>query len=90
MTNTKWSLSYPSALSVALCCGCRFAPSSGEFLATASFDGHAKVWGTRDFRLLKQLSGHEGRLVGIDITPDESKIVTASHDRTFKLWAEME
>lgn len=51
----------------------------------------AKLWSTRDFRLLKQLSGHEGRLVGIDISPrDETRIVTASHDRTFKLWAEAE
>lgn len=47
-----------------------------------------QVWGTRDFRLLKTLEGHEGRVVGVDWTPDGRRLVTASHDRTFKVWAD--
>jgi len=48
----------------------------------------SQVWGTRDFRLLKTLEGHEGRVVGVDWTPDGRRLVTASHDRTFKVWAD--
>jgi U4/U6 small nuclear ribonucleoprotein PRP4 len=38
--------------------------------------------------LLKTLEGHEGRVVGVDWTPDGRRLVTASHDRTFKVWAD--
>ncbi|GAB5037490.1 u4 u6 small nuclear ribonucleoprotein [Nannochloropsis oceanica] len=72
----------------ALVAAVKYAPQDGEFLATASFDGKAKVWGTRDFRLLRTLEGHEGRVVDIDWTPDGRRLVTASHDRTFKVWAD--
>ena len=48
-----------------------------------------QIWGTRDFRLLKTLEGHEGRVVGVDFLPCGTRLVTASHDRTFKLWGDM-
>lgn len=50
---------------------------------------YTQIWGTRDFRLLKTLEGHEGRVVGVDFLPDGQRLVTASHDRTFKLWGDM-
>jgi len=36
---------------------------------------------------LKTLKGHEGRVMSCDISPDSKYIVSASYDRTFKLWA---
>ena len=33
------------------------------------------------------LAGHDGKVMGVDISPDEKHIATASFDRTFKLWA---
>ncbi|TFJ86695.1 hypothetical protein NSK_001783 [Nannochloropsis salina CCMP1776] len=72
----------------ALVAAVKYAPDDGEFLATASFDGKAKVWGMRDFRLLRTLEGHEGRVVGVDWTPDGRRLVSCSHDRTFKVWAD--
>ncbi|CAM9300004.1 unnamed protein product, partial [Discosporangium mesarthrocarpum] len=35
---------------------------SGEVIMSASFDGTAKLWSTRDWSLLRTLSGHEGRV----------------------------
>ncbi|CBN79037.1 conserved unknown protein [Ectocarpus siliculosus] len=65
----------------------RYSRTSGEVLVSASFDSTAKVWSTRDWSLLRTLSGHEGKVTGCDVSPDERKIVTCSFDRTVKVWA---
>lgn len=36
---------------------------------------------------IKTLAGHEGKVMGVDISPDLQYIATVSFDRTFKLWA---
>lgn len=36
----------------------------GEALLSTSFDGTVRVWGTRDWRKLADLSGHEGKVMG--------------------------
>lgn len=61
--------------------------SSGELLLTSAFDGLLKVWGTRDFSLLRTLSGHTGRVMACDISVDERHFASAGYDRTVKLWA---
>ena len=40
----------------------RYGRASGEVLVSASFDNSAKVWSTRDWSLLRTLSGHEGKV----------------------------
>ncbi|CAM9544584.1 unnamed protein product, partial [Sphacelaria rigidula] len=40
----------------------RYSRTSGEVLVSASFDSSAKVWSTRDWSLLRTLSGHEGKV----------------------------
>lgn len=61
---------------------------SGELLLTSSFDGTAKLWGTRDYRLLTTMTGHVGKVMSADISPaDESHVITGGFDRTIKLWA---
>ena len=47
----------------------------------------AQVWGHPNWQPLKTLAGHEGRVMGVDITADDKYIATCSYDRTFKLWA---
>ncbi|XP_058059445.1 U4/U6 small nuclear ribonucleoprotein Prp4 [Anopheles bellator] len=65
----------------------KYQKSGGHFLVTSSYDKTAKIWSDKTWQPLKTLSGHDGRLVGIDISHDSQYIVTASYDRTFKLWA---
>lgn len=46
----------------------KFEPQEGYFLATASYDTKAMVWSARDFKPVKTLIGHEGRVTDLDIT----------------------
>eukprot|EP00501_MAST-03F_sp_TOSAG23-6_P001051 GSMAST32.ASY1.ANO1.1094.1 assembled CDS len=65
----------------------KFAPVSGEVLLTASYDGTVKLWGTRDWRLLSTLDGHENFVMCADISRSETLFLSSSFDRTWKLWA---
>ncbi|KAK7487244.1 hypothetical protein BaRGS_00021472 [Batillaria attramentaria] len=64
----------------------RFQPHHGNYLVTASYDGTAKVWANPNWAPMKTLAGHEGKVMGLDITQDLQYIATCSYDRTFKLW----
>jgi U4/U6 small nuclear ribonucleoprotein PRP4 len=47
--------------------GLRFDPASGgEFLCTSGFDGAARVWSARSWRLVRSLRGHHGKVSGAD------------------------
>jgi WD40 repeat protein len=72
----------------------KFSPSSGEVLATASYDGSVKTWCTRDWSPLNTLRGHDGKVTGLDVFfalpgtagRGEAALVTAGYDRTLKVW----
>ncbi|XP_026210542.1 U4/U6 small nuclear ribonucleoprotein Prp4 [Anabas testudineus] len=64
----------------------RFQPIDGHFLLTGAYDNTAKVWSHPGWMPLKTLAGHEGKVMGIDVSPDGKLIATSSYDRTFKLW----
>ncbi|XP_068190494.1 U4/U6 small nuclear ribonucleoprotein Prp4 [Antennarius striatus] len=64
----------------------RFQPTDGHFLLTGAYDNTAKVWSHPGWTPLKTLAGHEGKVMGVDISPDGKLIATSSYDRTFKLW----
>ena len=57
---------------------------NGEYLASSSFDGTAKVWSTRDWKMLATLRGHAGKVMGVDLLRDS--IVTSGFDKTLKVW----
>jgi U4/U6 small nuclear ribonucleoprotein PRP4 len=65
----------------------RFSPASGEVLATASYDGTAKLWCARDWSPLAVLRAHEGKVTGLDVfgRGGEAFVVTAGWDRTVKV-----
>ncbi|KAK4721150.1 hypothetical protein R3W88_011383 [Solanum pinnatisectum] len=65
----------------------KFEPQEGYFLATASYDMTAKVWSSRDFKPVKTLSGHEAKIMSLDVAADGQFITTVSYDRTIKLWS---
>lgn len=64
----------------------KFQPNHGNYLVSASYDCTAKVWAHPTWAPLKTLAGHEGKVMGTDISPDLKYIATVSYDRTFKLW----
>ncbi|XP_061150106.1 U4/U6 small nuclear ribonucleoprotein Prp4 isoform X1 [Syngnathus typhle] len=66
--------------------GVRFQPTDGQFLLTCAYDNVAKVWSHPGWMPLKTLAGHEGKVMGVDVSPDGKLIATCSYDRTFKLW----
>nr|XP_033770864.1 U4/U6 small nuclear ribonucleoprotein Prp4 [Geotrypetes seraphini] len=64
----------------------RFQPTNGNFLLTGAYDNTANVWTHPGWAPLKTLAGHEGKVMGLDISLDGELIATCSYDRTFKLW----
>jgi U4/U6 small nuclear ribonucleoprotein PRP4 len=57
---------------------------TGEYLASSSFDGSIKLWSCRNWKVLKELQGHEGKVTGIDL--NKNVVVSSGFDKTLKLW----
>jgi WD40 repeat protein len=57
-------------------------------LISAGYDKKLNVWSLRTSEptLAATLAGHEGKIMGFDITRDNKRIITAAFDRTFKVW----
>ena len=65
----------------------RFEPTEGRYLLTAGYDNTCRLWGGPRFRLARTLAGHEGKVMGADISSDGSyTVATAGYDRTIKLY----
>ncbi|KAH3732917.1 U4/U6 small nuclear ribonucleoprotein Prp4 [Pelomyxa schiedti] len=70
----------------------KFEKQNGDFLVSGSFDNSCKLWSVKrsQWSLLSCLTGHESKIISLDISHDTTKLITASYDRTWKLWAEEE
>lgn len=66
---------------------CFFKESNGYFLVTSSYDNDIKVWTHPSWMPLKELRGHEQKIMGCDISADSQWIASCSYDKTFKLWS---
>ena len=64
----------------------RFLAGGKRVITTYSRNPAARVWDSLTGQELFSLSGHRGRVLGIDISPDGSLVATASVDRTARLW----
>ena len=63
-----------------------FSPN-GETLATGGgWDHTVHLWDTDTGTLLTGLKGHTGKIRDIAFSPDGSALVTASRDKTMRLW----
>jgi WD40 repeat protein/serine/threonine protein kinase len=62
-----------------------FSPD-GKRVATASWDGTARVWPADGASAPIVLAGHEDRVFGVAFSPDGNHLVTASNDRTARIW----
>jgi WD40 repeat protein/DNA-binding winged helix-turn-helix (wHTH) protein len=62
-----------------------FSPD-GQWVLTASDDHTARVWSSKDGRLLATLLGHTDKIIYAEFSPDAQRIVTASLDHTARVW----
>lgn len=66
----------------------RFEPVSGSYLLSCGYDKVSKLWSAPHFRLTKTLVGHEGKVMGGDISCTGTyTIATVGFDRTMKVFA---
>ncbi|EGK89971.1 WD40 repeat-containing protein [Microcoleus vaginatus FGP-2] len=61
-----------------------FSPN-GEAIATASYDGTAKLWDLQGNSLVT-FTGHDDWVTSVSFSPTGDAIATASRDKTAKLW----
>ncbi|HEY9900889.1 MAG TPA: hypothetical protein V6D43_00405 [Candidatus Sericytochromatia bacterium] len=61
-----------------------FSPN-GQYLATASSDGTARLWDLQGNQLA-QLQGHQDRVRSVSFSPNGEYLATASSDGTARLW----
>jgi U4/U6 small nuclear ribonucleoprotein PRP4 len=64
----------------------QFEPAGGHYLLTASYDQTCKIWSARSWRMARCLAGHAGVVMSADIAGDSGSVVTASYDKSLKLW----
>ena len=75
----------------------RFADHDGAVSAAAFFttssraiaasdDGALSIWDLETGQRQAKLIGHSAKILGLDISPDQKLIATASWDRTVRLW----
>jgi U4/U6 small nuclear ribonucleoprotein PRP4 len=68
-----------------------FERGEGRLMLTASYDCSVKLWSTTDWRVVKVLIGHEGRVMGADHIPSSLNghhyIGSVAFDRTLKFWS---
>ena len=62
-----------------------FSPD-GLLVVTASDDGTAKLWSTKDWTLVRTLSGHEGPILHAVFSHNGARVLTSSQDRTARVW----
>ncbi|MHC5830010.1 MAG: WD40 repeat domain-containing protein, partial [Nostoc sp.] len=62
-----------------------FSPGD-RTLAAASRDKTIKLF-SRDGKLIRIFTGHQGQVWGVSFSPDGKAIASASKDKTVKLWS---
>ncbi|RWS25616.1 U4/U6 small nuclear ribonucleoprotein Prp4-like protein [Leptotrombidium deliense] len=63
-----------------------FEKNNGNYILSASFDNTFKLWAHPAWTPIQTHTGHDNKIMYIDMTYDNHNFVTASYDRTFKLW----
>jgi len=55
-------------------------------LLAAGNDNAARLWHIESGRSRLTFTGHIGKVFSAKFSPDSTKVVTGSHDRTIKVW----
>ena len=61
--------------------------AGGEFVTTASKDGHVNVWSTKDLSPVAQLQGHQGAVYCCAASPMGDAIAAVSKDSYARIWS---
>ncbi len=64
----------------------RFMDAAGERVVTTSGDGTARIWDARSGQQIVSLVGHLDSVIDAAISPDRTRIATASFDARVMLW----
>ena len=65
----------------------KFDPIQGSYLMTCGYDTVCKIWSGSKFALTNTLAGHEGKVMGSDMSRlGNLKMATVGYDRTLKIW----
>jgi WD40 repeat protein len=72
-------------------CSVAFSPDTpegtgGQTLVTASADDSVLVWDVANGEVIRRLDGHTAQVLSTVFSPDGQTIVTASADKTARLW----
>ncbi len=65
-------------------CNVAFSPDGRE-LASTNGNG-VTVWSTRTWTMVERLQGHTGSVIGLDWSPDGTRIATGANDGTARIW----
>jgi WD40 repeat protein len=64
----------------------RFSPD-GKWIATASADGTARIWSTKDGQEWMALPAAHGiEFVSVEFSSDSQRLLTSSTDSTARIW----
>jgi WD40 repeat protein len=60
--------------------------ADGQYIATAGFDGIAKLWDAETGKELLTLTGHTAGISGVSFSPDGTRLATSSADGTVRVY----
>lgn len=63
-----------------------FSPDGRHIVTTSVMDMSLQIWDAGSGRLLSRLKGHRNLIVGAELSPDGSRIVSNSFDSTARVW----
>jgi WD40 repeat protein/serine/threonine protein kinase len=64
-----------------------FSPDSRQIACGGDWpDNNVRLLEARSAKLLSVLAGHKNRVIGLDFSPDGTRLVSASMDQTARLW----
>ena len=58
----------------------------GHYLESGAFDKTVNIWNTETGKLLNTLVGHKRPVIGVGITNDKKKVISASFGNVIKIW----